>query len=182
MNSTRNLHRNPGQRVIAGVCSGIAEYLSLDPVIVRLVFFFTGRNCRRRCVYLHCFMDHTPKKWCRIWLSKVSVKVSKPTLWNWAWRTKSGRWNLWNSWGSGKEIKFAYHGSRTDCDRDSPVITQFFCKYWICRSLADSFDCSWSCFIKTYFKINCYETSKCFLGNDTDYFWFVVPVWSTWGF
>lgn len=39
MNSTRNLHRNPGQRVIAGVCSGIAEYLSLDPVIVRLVFF-----------------------------------------------------------------------------------------------------------------------------------------------
>lgn len=39
MNSSKNLHRNPEQRVIAGVCSGIAEYLSLDPVIVRLVFF-----------------------------------------------------------------------------------------------------------------------------------------------
>lgn len=36
--SSRRLFRNPNDRIIGGVCSGIANYFDIDPVIVRLVF------------------------------------------------------------------------------------------------------------------------------------------------
>src|SRR3954451_8439328 len=32
------LHRSRGQRVLFGVCGGIAEYLGIDPTIVRVAF------------------------------------------------------------------------------------------------------------------------------------------------
>jgi phage shock protein C len=32
------LTRNPNDKMIAGVCSGLGEYFSIDPVIVRLIF------------------------------------------------------------------------------------------------------------------------------------------------
>jgi len=35
---TRRLYRDPDNRVLGGVCSGIGIYLKLDPTIVRLVF------------------------------------------------------------------------------------------------------------------------------------------------
>jgi phage shock protein C len=35
---TRRLHRSATDRVIAGVCGGIAEYLSIDPSLVRIAF------------------------------------------------------------------------------------------------------------------------------------------------
>ncbi|MBI9049660.1 MAG: PspC domain-containing protein [Anaerolineaceae bacterium] len=38
MNNDRKLTRSQNDRMIAGVCSGIGEYLDLDPTIVRLVF------------------------------------------------------------------------------------------------------------------------------------------------
>ncbi len=38
MNTTTGLHRNPNQKIIAGVCSGLAENMRIDPVIVRLIF------------------------------------------------------------------------------------------------------------------------------------------------
>lgn len=34
----RRLYRNPQQKVVGGVCSGIAAYLNIDPVIPRIVF------------------------------------------------------------------------------------------------------------------------------------------------
>lgn len=34
----KRLYRNPDHRVVAGVCSGIASYLNLDPVVPRLIF------------------------------------------------------------------------------------------------------------------------------------------------
>ncbi len=34
----RRLYRNPRQKVIGGVCSGIAAYVNIDPIIPRLVF------------------------------------------------------------------------------------------------------------------------------------------------
>lgn len=43
--SSRRLFRNPNDRVIGGVCSGVANYFDIDPLIVRLVFailFFTA--------------------------------------------------------------------------------------------------------------------------------------------
>jgi phage shock protein PspC (stress-responsive transcriptional regulator) len=36
--SSRRLFRNPNDRVFGGVCSGVANYFDIDPVIVRLVF------------------------------------------------------------------------------------------------------------------------------------------------
>lgn len=41
----KNLRRSASQRMIAGVCGGIAEYFNIDPTIVRLIwaiFGFTG--------------------------------------------------------------------------------------------------------------------------------------------
>jgi phage shock protein C len=42
--SGRRLFRNPNDKLIGGVCSGVANYFDIDPVIVRLLFavmFFT---------------------------------------------------------------------------------------------------------------------------------------------
>jgi phage shock protein PspC (stress-responsive transcriptional regulator) len=41
----RKLTRSTSNRMIAGVCAGLAEYLGIDPTIVRLLVvlaFFTG--------------------------------------------------------------------------------------------------------------------------------------------
>jgi len=41
----KRLHKSRKNKVIAGVCGGIAEYLDVDPVLIRLIavlFFFTG--------------------------------------------------------------------------------------------------------------------------------------------
>ena len=35
---SRRLYRNPGDMVIAGVCSGLAAYFGVDPVYIRLLF------------------------------------------------------------------------------------------------------------------------------------------------
>lgn len=43
--SMKRLYKSRNNKVIAGVCGGIAEYLAVDPVLVRLVavlFFFAG--------------------------------------------------------------------------------------------------------------------------------------------
>lgn len=34
----KRLHRNSKGKIIAGVCSGLADYFAIDPVLVRLVF------------------------------------------------------------------------------------------------------------------------------------------------
>lgn len=38
MNATQRLMRSPNEKVIAGVAGGIAQYLAVDPVFVRLAF------------------------------------------------------------------------------------------------------------------------------------------------
>ena len=38
MEEVRRLYRSREQRMIAGVCGGLAEYTNLDPTIVRLLF------------------------------------------------------------------------------------------------------------------------------------------------
>lgn len=35
---SRRIYRNPNDKIIGGVCSGLANYFDIDPVIVRLVF------------------------------------------------------------------------------------------------------------------------------------------------
>jgi phage shock protein C len=36
--TTRTLHRSSKNRMIAGVCGGIAEYLGMDPTVVRVLY------------------------------------------------------------------------------------------------------------------------------------------------
>lgn len=43
--NTQKLYRSQTEKMIAGVCGGLGEYLNLDPTIVRLIFvllFFLG--------------------------------------------------------------------------------------------------------------------------------------------
>lgn len=37
-NNIRRLYRSRDNRMIAGVCAGLAEYVDIDPTIVRLLF------------------------------------------------------------------------------------------------------------------------------------------------
>ena len=39
-NNIKKLHRSKKNRVIAGVCGGIAEYFNIDPTLVRLLWVF----------------------------------------------------------------------------------------------------------------------------------------------
>lgn len=44
-NRNRRLYRNPDNRVLGGVCSGLGAYFDIDPVLVRIIFvvlFFVG--------------------------------------------------------------------------------------------------------------------------------------------
>jgi phage shock protein C len=38
MDFTKRLYRSKNEKMIAGVCGGLANYFSLDPTIVRLIF------------------------------------------------------------------------------------------------------------------------------------------------
>lgn len=37
-NGTKRLYRKPEGRIVAGVCTGLADYLGIDVTIIRLVF------------------------------------------------------------------------------------------------------------------------------------------------
>jgi phage shock protein PspC (stress-responsive transcriptional regulator) len=44
MSDTKTLYRSKSNRMIAGVCAGLGDYLNIDPTIIRLLFvlgFFT---------------------------------------------------------------------------------------------------------------------------------------------
>jgi phage shock protein C len=36
--TTKKLHRSASQKMIGGVCGGLAEYFELDPTIMRVIF------------------------------------------------------------------------------------------------------------------------------------------------
>ena len=46
MDETRKLQRSTSNKMIAGVCAGIANYFNLDPTIIRVLYvlmvFFAG--------------------------------------------------------------------------------------------------------------------------------------------
>lgn len=44
MNEVKTLTRSKSNRMIAGVCAGLGDYLNIDPTVMRLIFalgFFT---------------------------------------------------------------------------------------------------------------------------------------------
>ena len=38
MEERKKLYRSIDERIVAGVCGGIAEYFKIDPVLVRIIF------------------------------------------------------------------------------------------------------------------------------------------------
>ena len=38
----KKLYRNTGNKMIAGVCAGLGEYLNVDPTVVRLIWALIG--------------------------------------------------------------------------------------------------------------------------------------------
>ena len=40
MNTPKRLYRSRSERMVAGICGGLAEYFDIDPTIVRLLFVF----------------------------------------------------------------------------------------------------------------------------------------------
>lgn len=39
---SKKLYKSQRNRMLCGVCGGIAEYFNIDPTIVRLIFVFLG--------------------------------------------------------------------------------------------------------------------------------------------
>ena len=40
--STRRMYRDPDNRMLGGVCSGLGAYFNLDPWVFRIIFIITG--------------------------------------------------------------------------------------------------------------------------------------------
>ena len=43
-NDYKRLYRSVDDRMVAGVCAGIADYFDIDPTLVRLIFVFGARR------------------------------------------------------------------------------------------------------------------------------------------
>ena len=48
----KKLYRNTGNKMIAGVCSGLAEYIGIDPTIVRLIWALVALSGAGLIAYL----------------------------------------------------------------------------------------------------------------------------------
>ena len=50
----KKLYRNTNEKMIAGVCSGLAEYLNIDATIVRLIWALVALSGAGLVAYLIC--------------------------------------------------------------------------------------------------------------------------------
>ena len=50
----KKLYRNTANKFLAGVCSGIADYVNIDPTIVRLIWALIGLTGTGIVAYLVC--------------------------------------------------------------------------------------------------------------------------------
>ena len=50
----KKLYRNTQNKVIAGVCAGLAEYLNIDPTIVRVIWALVSFSGAGLLAYLVC--------------------------------------------------------------------------------------------------------------------------------
>ena len=48
----KKLYRNTQNKMISGVCSGLAEYINIDPTIVRLIWALIGLSGAGIVAYL----------------------------------------------------------------------------------------------------------------------------------
>lgn len=52
-NDYKKLLRSKGNRMICGVCAGVAEYFSLDPTVVRLLAVIAGLASAGTAVFVY---------------------------------------------------------------------------------------------------------------------------------
>ena len=50
----KKLYRNTSNKAIAGVCAGLAEYINIDPTIVRVIWALIGLSGAGIIAYLVC--------------------------------------------------------------------------------------------------------------------------------
>ena len=50
----KKLYRNTQNKMIAGVCAGLAEYLNIDPTIVRVIWALIALSGAGLIAYLIC--------------------------------------------------------------------------------------------------------------------------------
>ena len=50
----KKLYRNTTNKTIAGVCAGLAEYLNIDPTIVRVIWALVALSGAGLLAYLVC--------------------------------------------------------------------------------------------------------------------------------
>lgn len=50
----KKLYRNTSNKLIAGVCSGLAEYINIDPTIIRVIWALIGLTGTGIVAYLVC--------------------------------------------------------------------------------------------------------------------------------
>lgn len=50
----KKMYRNTEQKMIAGVCSGIADYINIDPTLVRLLWALVGLSGAGIVAYIIC--------------------------------------------------------------------------------------------------------------------------------
>lgn len=50
----KKLYRNTQSKMIAGVCSGLAEYINIDPTIIRVIWALVGLSGAGIVAYLIC--------------------------------------------------------------------------------------------------------------------------------
>ena len=50
----KKLYRNPNNKMLAGVCSGLAEYINIDPTIIRVIWALVGLSGAGIIAYLIC--------------------------------------------------------------------------------------------------------------------------------
>ena len=50
----KKLYRYPQNKILAGVCSGLAEYLNIDPTIIRVIWALVGLSGAGLLAYLIC--------------------------------------------------------------------------------------------------------------------------------
>lgn len=50
----KKLYRNTSNKYIAGVCSGLAEYINIDPTIIRVIWALIALSGAGLLAYLIC--------------------------------------------------------------------------------------------------------------------------------
>ena len=50
----KKLYRNTSNKMLAGVCAGLAEYINVDPTLVRLIWALIGLSGAGVLAYLIC--------------------------------------------------------------------------------------------------------------------------------